>query len=193
MLEIREHASPLYPPRTYHNAKVADFTVAFAVDFSSKGEQLTHKAAGDRYLAVSLAGDPRDAGRMLCEALQRHGAAVLNVAGNSIATLSKHGWTQQEVNAYVLEVVAAAHEHWPLKQIVSGGQTGADIAGIVAARYLDIPAIATLPKGFIQRGVNGRDAPHTKEEVLAQVEAAVAALKVVNAVEQLVDSGGLEP
>lgn len=45
-LIIKESTSSKYTPRTYYNAKSADLTVAFAVDFSTAGERCTHKAAG---------------------------------------------------------------------------------------------------------------------------------------------------
>jgi hypothetical protein len=35
-----------------------------------------------------------------------------------------------------------------LKKIISGGQTGADIAGLVVAKRLGIPTGGTMPKGF---------------------------------------------
>lgn len=35
-----------------------------------------------------------------------------------------------------------------LKKIISGGQTGADIAGLVVAKQMGIPTGGTMPKGF---------------------------------------------
>ncbi len=35
-----------------------------------------------------------------------------------------------------------------IKKVVSGGQTGADIAGLIAAKQLGIPTGGTIPKGF---------------------------------------------
>lgn len=57
-LAILEHASPSYAPRTAVNAKTADATLAFAVDFNSAGERLTRRVAEGRYLAVPLSREP---------------------------------------------------------------------------------------------------------------------------------------
>jgi hypothetical protein len=35
-----------------------------------------------------------------------------------------------------------------IKKVISGGQTGADIAGLIAAKKLGIPTGGTMPKGF---------------------------------------------
>ena len=55
---VRETVSPKYHDRTVMNAREADLTVAFAVDFSTAGEKLTREAAGDRYLAIGLPATP---------------------------------------------------------------------------------------------------------------------------------------
>jgi len=36
MLTINEHKSASYVPRTYHNASLADLTLAVAIDFNIK-------------------------------------------------------------------------------------------------------------------------------------------------------------
>ncbi|MCC7544662.1 MAG: hypothetical protein IT506_04145 [Aquabacterium sp.] len=164
-LELLEHSSPNYSPRTWANAKGADLTVAFAVDFTTAGEKLTHKAAGERYVGIDLALDPIQAARTLYRALRDHDAHTLNVAGNGIYTLAKHGWTQESVDAHVFAVLAKVHEHWPIRHVRSGGQTGVDMAGVTAAHALGIDALALLPKGFIQRGTDKVDRQLTGQEI----------------------------
>jgi hypothetical protein len=44
-----------------------------------------------------------------------------------------------------------------LKQIISGGQTGADLAGLEAARALNIPTGGTAPRGYRCEGPGGCD------------------------------------
>ena len=157
-LEIREHASGHYSPRTYHNARMADVTAAFAADFSTAGERLTHKAAVGRYVAIELSNrTPIEAARLVYRAVARLDAHVLNVAGNGIYTLEQFGWSQDAINGYVLEALSYVCKHWRIERIVSGGQTGVDIAGIVAAHRLGIDAVATLPKGFVQRAADKID------------------------------------
>ena len=50
LLRIEQHDSGRYAPRTWENAKSADITVAFASDFTTRGEQLTLRAAGEAYV-----------------------------------------------------------------------------------------------------------------------------------------------
>lgn len=175
-LEVLEHASASYSPRTYANAHGADLTVAFAVDFETAGERLTHKASAGRYVGIPLASEPLAAARLLYKALRGHNAHSLNVAGNGIYTLAKHGWSQDRVNEYVHAVLAKVHEHWPLERIRSGGQTGIDIAGVAAAHALGINATAFLPHGFIQRGIDKKDVVHSADQIRTQIEQYAARL-----------------
>lgn len=179
-LEVLEHASGSYPPRTRENASKADLTVAFAVDFDTHGERLTRKAAGTRYVAISLDSDPIEAARILYAALRRFQATTLNVAGNSLPTLLGRGWTQARADQFVLDVLATCSKHWKLDSIRSGGQTGIDLAGVTAACILGIPAIALLPKGFLQRGADNKDFTQDAQSVRRQIESGVERLKQSN-------------
>lgn len=168
-MKLIEHSSPLYSPRTYVNAEKAQLTVAFAVDFNTAGEKLTHKAAGISYVRCRLKDPWIECARDLWRACRKHGVGTLNVAGNGIYTLMKHGITQQDLNLYVYRVIAQVHEYSPIQMIVSGGQTGVDLAGAVAAELLGIPCEMTFPKGFKQRYENGEDSDHTEQEIIDQV------------------------
>lgn len=177
-LHIKQHSSHMYSPRTWHNAKSADLTVAFAVDFSTAGERLTRNAAGDSYLAISLDRSVDFSVGMLFEALKGHEAKILNVAGNGIYTLARHGWDQARINRHLFEILKLTHALHPLSQVISGGQTGVDLAGIVAAVALDIDAVATLPKGFLQRGEDNQDRRHIQAEIESVVIQAAKGLQV---------------
>jgi ribA/ribD-fused uncharacterized protein len=175
-LTIQEHPSQKYAPRTEYNAKAAGLTVAFALDFSTMGERLTRRVAGEKYLAIDLNMEPIQAARELYKAMRRHSATSINVAGNGIYTLQGQGWSQARIDRYVSAVLGKVAEHLPIKLVVSGGQTGVDIAGVTAAHALGIPAVATLPKGFVQRGAAGKDSTHTREEIESQIKQGAAAL-----------------
>lgn len=164
-LTIKEHSSSSYGPRTKFNAESADLTIAFATDFSTAGEKLTHKVAGSRYLGVAIDFDSLSAARKIYSRLRFFNATSINVAGNGIYTLAKTGISQEQINQFVFDAVKQAHTHWPISKIVSGGQTGVDLAGLVAAVVLDIPAVGTLPNGFIQRGLNGVDEKKSAKEI----------------------------
>lgn len=186
MLRIEEHPASGYTARTQANAQGADLTVAFAVDYNTAGERLTRKVAGERYLAVPLSRTPLEAARELYRALRDRNARSLNVAGNGIYTLAQHGWTQEAVSAWVYEVLAKVHEHWPLTAVRSGGQTGVDLAGIVAGHALELDCLALMPKGFVQRGADKIDKCHTADEVAEQVARGVRWLNIQADVASLV-------
>lgn len=176
-LIVQEHKSSSYAPRTYHNASVADLTIAIASDLNTAGERLTKKAAGSKYLAIHLNDvGAVDAGRQIWKylhAMYGTASSVINVAGNGIYTLDKYGFTQDQINQYLYDALLPVSRHLHITQIVSGGQTGVDLAGGVAGVALGIPVVLTLPKGFRQRHEDGVDVDHTMEEVIMQVRSGV--------------------
>lgn len=177
LLTLLEDTASSYAPRTKANARAADLTVAFALDFTTGGEVLTHKVAGQRYVAIHL-GAPIDASAAtLAAALRAHGAQSLNVAGNGIYRLAQHGWDQSTVDQWVHAVLDATIAMQPFQSVRSGGQTGADLAGGIAALALGLPTTLLFPKGFLQRDADGRDATHRFGEIWKQIEEGLAALK----------------
>ena len=175
-MKLIEHKSPKYPPRTIHNAKSADLTVAIALDFTTFGEKLTHDAAGEKFVAIELGKDIREAAKDLYIQCRDRGVKVLNVAGNGEYTTNEHGWNQDRINLYVYQVMALVHKHHPLEMVISGGQTGADFAGGVAAEVLGIPGVMTFPKGFLQRTITVKALTQTEAAVRATFEKQVEEL-----------------
>ncbi len=169
-IDFREHDQTGYSARTRHNAASAQLTAAFAFDFETAGEKLTRRAAGDRYVAIPLSIKPIEAARMLYRALKQHDAHVLNIAGNGMHTLAHYDVNQGEANSYLLVVLAHVTAHWRLDRVISGGQQGVDMAGVIAASTLGIPSTATLPRGFLQRDEHGRDFQTSPEELQRQVQ-----------------------
>lgn len=174
-LTIREHTSKSYSPRTYANAHKGDVTIAIAVDYTTAGEKLTHKAAGEKYLKLDpfcIAESHKSNARKLWSRLNllRKESPIINVAGNGIYTLVKHGICQEEINQYVYEILKLVNHHWPIGEIISGGQTGVDLAGGVAGLALGIPTTMLLPNGFVQRDSDGVDREYSEEEIRKQVE-----------------------
>lgn len=168
-IDIQAHFSSHYKPRTLVNAAQADLTVAFALDYDSPGERLTRKAAGERYAAIPLGADPLESARALYRHLRANQVRRLNVAGNGLSTLSRHGWTQARTEDWLYEVLAKAALHWPLEVVRSGGQTGVDIAALSAAHALGIPVVGLLPKGFRQRLATGEDVTQTASVIREQI------------------------
>lgn len=170
------HKSATYPPRTYHNAKTADLTVAFAEDFNSRGEELTATAAGEKYLHIELNMPAIEAARLLYKECKKRGVKVLNIAGNGIYTLKDYGWRQEHLNLWMYQVLDLVHKHYPLEMVISGGQTGVDFAGGVAGELLGLNPVMTFPKDFLQRTLTKYAHIQTEEEVLAEVEKQVGML-----------------
>lgn len=177
-LIIKEHKSASYAPRTYHNASQG-VTLAIAVDFTTAGEKLTHKAANGKIVQVDWFNtlDKLYPARVLYSMLKKHNCHIVNVAGNGIYTLSKHGVTQGEANQYVFDILSLVHHHWPITQIVSGGQTGMDIAGLVAGVALGIETIGTWPKGYKMRFEDGKDVDLSEEWIYNYIVTQVAELE----------------
>lgn len=166
---VRELESSNYRPRTAHNASAAQATIAIAEDYNSRGEQLTRTLAGSKYFALPIRQEAIKAARKLYKHCRDNDIRSLNIAGNGIYTFVKHGWTQESLNQWMYDVLSLVHTHHPLDKIVSGGQTGMDLAGGVAAEALGIPCIMTFPKGFIQRTETVYELIQTEEDVLASV------------------------
>lgn len=176
-LIINEHTSSSYAPRTYHNASQG-CTLAIAIDFNTAGEKLTHKAAKGKIVQVAWGNTVRDAAAGLYTLLKKQYCHIVNIAGNGIYTLKKFGVTQEEANQFVYDVLKLVNTHWPISKVVSGGQTGMDIAGLVAGCALDIETIGQWPKGFIMRFEDGRDVRMTEEKIKAIVYNGVKELRI---------------
>jgi len=172
----RETSSPRYHDRTVLNAMWADLTVAFAVDFSTAGERLTRKAAGEKYLAVNLPSSGKlchdgDTIRKAAEFIQRRmegsEAFRLNVAGNGLETLLGTGITQADADHFVKEVLGQALGlGMKVSEIRSGGQSGIDESGVKAAVSYGIPAGITFPRGWLYNDGNGH--PHWSKSSFMQ-------------------------
>ena len=167
-----ESPSPKYHDRTVENARWADLTVAFAVDFSTPGERLTREAAGERYLAVRLPSTPMEfhdpecqkrAAELLYRRSEGLGRFRLNVAGNGLETLKKAGFSQGEADEFVRGVVGYALAMGSgIAEVRSGGQSGADESGIRAAVSYGTPAAILFPRGWLWNDADGH--PHWNRE-----------------------------
>lgn len=162
---IKEHSSSNYSPRTYQNAKTAHITVAIAVDFNTAGERCTHKAAGTRYIALDYKDGYVINARKLYRILKTIDFPIINIAGNGIYTFKKYGVAQEDIDSYLYGLLSLVHLHHPISKIVSGGQTGMDIAGAVVGVKLGIPIEITFPKGYLQRNEKGVDFTNSEEDI----------------------------
>lgn len=178
-LTLVAHKSESYVPRTWHNASSGDVTLALAVDLTTAGERLTHKASGDKYIGFQLNDDSKtlDLARQLYKKMKSTNAKTLNVAGNGIYTLAEHGCSQDFINLFVYEVISKVHEYHKIEKIFTGGQTGVDMAGAITGIKLGIPVEITFPAGFKQRFEDRKDITQTKEDIINQIEFRLAKLE----------------
>lgn len=176
-LRLEAHASYSYVPRTGENARGADVTVAFAVNFTTAGEKLTHREAGKfRYIAIPFGSDVATAAERLITFMQEKKAQTLNVAGNGSYTLAESGVTQVIANQWVYEVLARVAAQVKLTSVRSGGQTGIDQAGLVAALALGIPAFGLYPASFRRRNAQGKEITSTAPAIEAELRKQTADL-----------------
>lgn len=169
MITVKETADVGYSARTKYNAKSADFTLAFAADFTTSGERLTKKFAGSNYLSINIKDDISDSVIKVYKALRDNNVETVNIAGNGVYTLVNKGYSQEYVDNYILEVLLAVHRAHPIIKIYTGCQTGADLAGARAAFKLDIDLEATLPNGYRQRNEKGQEVYSTHDEIVKQI------------------------
>lgn len=166
-LELLESHSESYGPRTYYNARSSDLTIAYAVNFNTSGEILTEKASNGRILQIDVTSPFNHliAAREIYKAVKSSEARVLNIAGNGLYTFRLYGLNQELINKYVYLTLKPIYDHCGIDLIRSGGQTGADLAGIISGLLLGVHVIAMFPKGYRQRLDDGMDVKQSREEV----------------------------
>jgi hypothetical protein len=163
---ILEHHSDKYPPRTFHNAAKSDLTIAFAINFNTAGERLTHKAACGKYLAVSVANPNfNEIGKYI----EINQPKIINIAGNSERTFTDNSIPMTTVRNVIKSVMVYIQSICSITKILSGGQTGADIIGASVGHELEIDVEIMMPKGYIQRNMEGRDIKHNYDDILQQI------------------------
>lgn len=178
-LSLMEHNSDSYGPRTYFNAGFTDLTVAFAVNFNTAGEILTEKASKGKIVQIEVTKEfePIKASRQIFKVMKYYNARSLNIAGNGMYTFKVYDISQEQLNEWVYHTLVPLHKHLCITKIRSGGQTGADLAGVVTGVLLGIETLVTFPKGYRQRLEDGMDVIQSKEEALDTITRYVERLK----------------
>lgn len=172
---VYSESSGAYQQRTRENATAddVDFTLAFAVDFTTFGERATAKAAGDSIVQVDLPmkkeGGLELSKKAVAEAVKfireslpeeyfKSDSCGLNIAGNGLYTLAGKGVSQDDTDKFVVKVMDGLQkEGMKVSSIRTGGQTGVDESGAVAGVVLGIPTTVHAPKGWAFRGADNKD------------------------------------
>lgn len=179
--EIKVTAKGTYGSRTDRNAAAAPVTMVYALDYESPGERRTKKAvdeSGGKYVRKESSMSLDQFASAIVKQLKATNATSLNVAGNAIKTWVKAGMSQKDVNKDLFDVLKIVKDRYPkLETIVTGGQTGADIAGAVAAHALGLNVDLFMPEGLRQQ--DARDKPvttNTIESIMRYVRTGAAML-----------------
>jgi len=155
-----------YPQRTKENAEWSDITLDLTESDKGSGgrNELTKRVAGDKYIHFKLTdeGDNTYDADEILAAIKEAGLPTenikLNIAGSEIGKLKSD---QERYNEEVTRLLKGLQELGvTISEIRSGGQTGIDEAGIIAAQRLGIKASVHAPKGFKFRGADGKDVPN---------------------------------
>ncbi len=176
-----------YSERTRVNAQESHLTVYFydARYHQTSGMRLTQKYSRAFVpLCVNVGQQKQQAQEILraikaLSSVQNRSSFVLNIAGNGISRFDKK-MTQCELNAYVYEclreVEKELQEPWEIR---SGGQTGADWAGLVAGCALGKPVLGYFPKGFLQRDEKLKDIEQNVNDLKVRLEEHVRSLNLL--------------
>lgn len=150
-----------YPSRTRENADWSDITIALAQDFNTAGEKLTKNAAKDKYVSSILSTGSNNASEIaenLYNQIKAKGKVdnlKINIAGNGIYSMSQNQAYYNDLVTQILEELQ--NKGVTIAEIRSGGQTGIDEAGIIAAQRLGIPSEVHSTANFMFRDKSGKD------------------------------------
>ena len=172
IIQFIEHNEPSYTTRTIANAKSADFTIAFAINFKTPGEILTHKAAYCKYLAIDINDIIPESNfvlNKLLDILKRQPKSI-NFAGNGIYTLIEHGINQDRLDTIIEIIILYTLKFTEGTKFIvrSDGQTGVDEAALKAGDKLGLKTICLAPKNWLFRDINGKDHRHDPEAFCAR-------------------------
>lgn len=160
MITFNEIQKKGYAARTAHNIMKCGVTIAFATDFKTKGELLTKKLCEQYkkpYIPVDFNNKELSDERVnrIANWFHTHDrSGVINIAGNGIYSLNE---TQDELNRFMESFFEKLEWCIGIDLIISGGQTGFDEAGIVAADWMGYDCEVNAPKGWCFRNKQGKD------------------------------------
>ena len=137
----------------------ADGTFGIGVDFSTKDEKHAEAKAGqkNKWYGLKLGsktGAPKnftpsaDAINQIVKNLIETGGPIMHIVGNDISVLEKQGYSQQDIDKYVYNILKEVVKQFPIKKIISNGQTGIAEASIKAAKRLGIPVKIRAFSGY---------------------------------------------
>ena len=160
--------STSYPERTKENAEWSDITLDFTESDKGSGgnRELTKQVAGKKYIHFKLhsEGDNSYDANEILDAIKQAGLPTknikLNIAGSEIGKLKETQERYNEEMERILNDLLALGVS--ISEIRTGGQTGIDEAGIIAAQRLGIPNEVHTTSDFKFRDESGKDISNEK-------------------------------
>jgi hypothetical protein len=150
-LTVETTPSWRYQPRTITNAKESTLTIIFCVDSESSGTKLT-KSYTKQFHIVNVHNPVKyEYAKMKHIFGNNINTSIVNVAGNGISAYVYNNISQSDLNTYVTEFLRLLNNEHKISLIRSGGQTGADVAGVSASIRLSIDCVVLMPRGYRQR------------------------------------------
>ena len=152
-IEFEESTSTDYNVRTRINATESDITIAYASDYSSAGEKATDRevrAAKKQFYKFGVKfGDDVERANRLAPIYEKNTGqeVIINIAGNGEYQRDMIP-TDQLTEEIAKDLAFLQKKGVGIVLVRSGGQTGADEAGVKAAAKLGIPAKVLAPKGW---------------------------------------------
>jgi hypothetical protein len=152
-IEFEESTSTDYAVRTRINATESDVTIAYAYNYRSAGEIATDRevtAAKKQFYKFGVQfGDDVERARRLAPIYERNAGQeiIINIAGNGEYEKGMIS-TDQLTEEIAKDLAFLQKKGVGIVLVRSGGQTGADEAGVKAAAKLGIPAKVLAPKGW---------------------------------------------
>ena len=161
-----------YRARTIKNVQSADITIAFAYDYNSPGEILTKKHASKKSYVTGpmevvdfsskesiIKNATRIAEKVISEINRKQldkNNLKINIAGNTISKFIE-GVSQKDLQGLIENVFKILTEKdITISEVISGGQSGADIAGAFAADNLGIKTTIRAPRNFLISTPDGK-------------------------------------
>ena len=159
MITFIEDRCRNYQHRTFINADQSQATLAFAIDYTTAGEKCTMNACRNCERPMFMfvinaqgklgAKENSEIIEKCKSSLLENNITSINIAGNGIYTFKKFEVTQDRLNDLVTNLLKYLIDSGcKLEKVRSGGQTGADEAGLVAGDRLGLETLCLCPRGW---------------------------------------------
>lgn len=168
------------------NVNEADITFGLGTSFETKDEAISKEKAKGKWYGVGLNNfknkkitqkditPSQESIDNIVENLKQIGGDKINIIGNDLAVLENAGYTQDTIDKYVYNILKEVNKAYPIKSILTTGQTGVSEAAVKAAKRLGIPTkIRTfnnytikVPNKYLANGF--KFTPHTKQDFVAR-------------------------